>query len=345
MDRKEQLSQIQKKALYKQGYRMVGEHSSVKICEWTKKSLRGEGNCYKCTFYGIRSHQCMQMTTSMYCASRCKFCWRGEKAPVGKKWYGEINDPDFIIDNSIEEHQKLLSGFGGDKNISEKRKEQSKDVRHVALSLTGEPITYPKFNEFLKKMHEKNISTFVVTNAQFPDAIEKLDDVTQLYLSIDAGTKKKLKEIDRPLFEDFWERMNKCLDLLRTRKYRTCIRLSMIENENMDDARNYAKLIRKGEPDFIELKSYVWVGASQKHYKVQNMPFMESMKNFMDELLKELPEYEYLAEHGPSRAILLGKKSFNKKHWINFPKFFELVREGKDYSAIDYCSSKMEPNK
>ena len=287
----------------------------------------------------------MQMTTSMYCASRCKFCWRGEKAPVGKEWYGEINDPDFIIENSINEHKKLLTGFGGNPKIPEKRKDQSKDIRHVALSLTGEPITYPKFNELLKKMHEKNISTFVVTNAQFPDAIESIDNVTQLYLSIDAATKDKLKEIDRPLFSDFWDRTNKCLDLLKTRKYRTCIRLSMIEGENMDGMQeDYAKLIKRGEPDFIELKSYVWVGASQKYYKVQNMPYMDSMKEFMNKLLSFLPEYEYLAEHKPSRAILLGKKSFNKKHWINFPKFFELVRDKKDYNAIDYSSDKMEPN-
>lgn len=28
----------------------------------------------------------------------------------------------------------------------------------------------------------------------------------QLYVSVDAATKEKLKAIDRPLFSDFWER-------------------------------------------------------------------------------------------------------------------------------------------
>jgi tRNA wybutosine-synthesizing protein 1 len=45
-----------------------------------------------------------------------------------------------------------------------------------------------------------------VTNAQFPECIASLSPVTQLYVSIDAATKERLKAIDRPLFQDFWER-------------------------------------------------------------------------------------------------------------------------------------------
>lgn len=342
--RKEQLNDLQKKALYKQGYRLVGNHSAVKICEWTNKSLRGDGNCYKHTFYGIRSHQCLQTTTSMFCASRCKFCWRGEKAPVGLEWYGPVDSPTHIINHAIDEHLKLLTGFGGNPKTTEKKKNELKEVRHVALSLTGEPITYPLINKILNEFHKRRISTFLVTNAQFPEAIEKIENVTQLYLSIDAATRKKLKEIDRPLFKDFWERMEKSLDILRTRKYRTCIRLSMIKNENMDDVENYAKLIHRGSPDFIELKSYVWVGESQKYYKVQNMPYMEDLKDFSNKLLIHLPEYEYVSFHVPSRAILLMKKSLNKKQFINFPKFFEIVESNADYVADDYSSEKMQPN-
>ncbi len=344
-ERKEQLGELQKKILTKQGYRLVGNHSAVKICEWTKKSLRGEGNCYKFTFYGIRSHQCLQMTTSMFCASRCKFCWRGQKAPVGKEWYGPIDSPEHIINHSIEEHLKLLTGFGSHKKATEKKKEEIKNVRHVALSLTGEPITYPLINKILENFHKRKISTFLVTNAQFPEAIEKIKNVTQLYLSIDAPTKEKLKEIDRPLFKDYWERMNKSLSLLKTRKYRTCIRLSLIKKENMGNYKEYAKLIKKGSPDFIELKSYVWVGESQKYYEVENMPYMDDMENFMNKILEELPEYEYVSKHIPSRAILVMKKSLNKKCWINFPKFFELVNSGKNFESEDYSSKKMESNK
>ena len=45
------------------------------------------------------------------------------------------------------------------------------EARHCALSLVGEPIMYPEINALVKLLHEKGISTFLVTNAQFPDAI------------------------------------------------------------------------------------------------------------------------------------------------------------------------------
>ena len=342
-----QLSELQKKELNKQGYRLVGNHSAVKICEWTRNMLRGKGGCYKFIFYGIRSHQCLQMTTSMFCASRCKFCWRGRKAPVAESWYGSVDSPEHIINHAIDEHIKLLQGFKGMgyEKHNKKAISEMKNVRHVALSLTGEPISYPLINEILKAFHKRKISTFLVTNAQYPEQIKKIDKVTQLYLSIDAPNKKLMKKIDRPLFSDFWERMLKCLDILKTRDYRTCIRLTMIKNENMHDEKGYAELIRRGNPDFVELKSYVWVGASQNYYLVKNMPTMNEMKKFMNKLLKKLPEYEYMREHLPSRAILLMKKSLNKKAWINFPKFFELIESGKKFNAEDYCSEIIMPNK
>jgi hypothetical protein len=40
-------------ALSKQGYRLLGSHSGVKLCRWTKSMLRGRGGCYKHTFYGL----------------------------------------------------------------------------------------------------------------------------------------------------------------------------------------------------------------------------------------------------------------------------------------------------
>ena len=62
-----------KKILEKQGYRFTGEHSSVKICGWTKNSILNKGNCYKHKFYGINTNQCVQMTPSMVCPNRCVF--------------------------------------------------------------------------------------------------------------------------------------------------------------------------------------------------------------------------------------------------------------------------------
>ena len=52
---------------------------------------------------------------------------------------------------------------------------------------------YPKINGLIDELHSRGMSSFLVTNAQFPDAIRQLRPVTQLYVSVDAATKESLK--------------------------------------------------------------------------------------------------------------------------------------------------------
>ena len=40
-------------ALSKQGYKLIGSHSGVKLCRWTKAMLRGRGGCYKNTSHTL----------------------------------------------------------------------------------------------------------------------------------------------------------------------------------------------------------------------------------------------------------------------------------------------------
>ncbi|XP_010783447.1 S-adenosyl-L-methionine-dependent tRNA 4-demethylwyosine synthase-like [Notothenia coriiceps] len=82
-ERREMITPALREALTKQGYKLIGSHSGVKLCRWTKSMLRGRGGCYKHTFYGIESHRCMETTPSLACANKCVFCWRyvpGEKS-------------------------------------------------------------------------------------------------------------------------------------------------------------------------------------------------------------------------------------------------------------------------
>ena len=69
---KEMVTPKQAVALKKEGYRIIGTHSAVKLCRWTKHQLRGRGGCYKHSFYGITSYQCMEATPSLACANKCK---------------------------------------------------------------------------------------------------------------------------------------------------------------------------------------------------------------------------------------------------------------------------------
>ena len=42
------LTDLQKERLYKQQYRLVGNHSAVKVCFWTKECVREKNKvCYK----------------------------------------------------------------------------------------------------------------------------------------------------------------------------------------------------------------------------------------------------------------------------------------------------------
>ncbi|KGL84796.1 tRNA wybutosine-synthesizing protein 1, partial [Tinamus guttatus] len=75
-ERREMITAALREALTKQGYKLIGSHSGVKLCRWTKSMLRGRGGCYKHTFYGIESHRCMEATPSLACANKCVFCWR-----------------------------------------------------------------------------------------------------------------------------------------------------------------------------------------------------------------------------------------------------------------------------
>jgi tRNA wybutosine-synthesizing protein 1 len=62
----------------------------------------------------------------------------------------------------------LISGVPG---VLPERFAEGMDVKHCALSLVGEPIMYPEISNFVRLLHEHGISTFLVTNAQFPKAL------------------------------------------------------------------------------------------------------------------------------------------------------------------------------
>lgn len=336
----EMLTSEAKAVLEKQQYRVVGGHSAVKICGWTKHMIKGQGGCYKFKFYGIRSHQCLQMTTSMSCANRCRFCWRDYKSPVSKDWKWDVDEPAFILEGSLFAQKKLLEGFGGNPQANKSAYEASKTVKHVALSLNGEPIIYPKINEMISEFDKNHISTFMVTNGQHPEQIKNLSPVTQLYISLDAPNKELLKDIDVPLFTDFWERLQNSLDAMREKKGRTCIRITQIKGLNDVDLDGYAELIKKGDPDFIEVKGYMHVGASQERLNRQSMPMHEEVVAFSQSLAPLLENYEMMSEHIPSRVVLFAKKKFLVENewmtWIDFDKYNELVNSDEEFGVEDY---------
>ncbi|KAI8615631.1 hypothetical protein BC830DRAFT_1256169 [Chytriomyces sp. MP71] len=333
-----------RKNLEKQGYKLIGSHSGVKMCRWTKAQLRNRGGCYKHTFYGIESHRCMETTPSLACANKCVFCWRHQTNPVGVEWRWKADSPEDIVNGAIEKHRAMIKQMKGVPGVTPERFQEGLDIAHCALSLVGEPIMYPYINEFVDLLHEKNISSFLVTNAQFPELIRKLKPITQLYLSIDAGNKESLKKIDRPLFSDFWERFNGCLDELAKKEQRTVFRLTLVKGFNVEELKNYAELVHRGQPDFIEVKGVTFCGyTGNSPMTMGNVPFHEEVVEFVKLLVAEISDdYEISCEHAHTCSLLISHKKYKINGvwhtWIDYPKFHHLVRSGQHFSAMDYLA-------
>lgn len=149
---------------------------------------------------------------------------------------------------------------------------------------------YPEINTFVDMLHERNISSFMVTNAQFPEQLRDLKPVTQLYLSIDAPTPEELKRVDRPLFEDYWERCLACVRELRRKPQRTVFRLTLVNQYNTENIAAYADLVRLGWPDFIEVKGVTYCGTSPTSTLTmkENVPRHEEVVRFCEALCEAL---------------------------------------------------------
>ncbi|XP_042456039.1 S-adenosyl-L-methionine-dependent tRNA 4-demethylwyosine synthase-like [Zingiber officinale] len=331
--------------LEKQGYKIIGSHSGVKLCRWTKSQLRGRGGCYKHSFYGIESHRCMEATPSLACANKCVFCWRHHTNPVGKSWQWKMDNPLEIVDAVVSEHTKMIKQMKGVPGVKTERLSEGLSPRHCALSLVGEPIMYPEINALVDELHRRHISTFLVTNAQFPDTIRMLKPITQLYVSVDAATKDSLKAIDRPLFGDFWERFLDSLKALRDKEQRTVYRLTLVKGWNAEDLDAYANLLSVGKPDLIEIKGVTYCGSSAtSKLTMDNVPWHSDVKAFSEALArKSSGEYEVACEHAHSCCVLLAKvdrfKINGEWHtWIDYDRFHELVVSGKPFRTEDYMA-------
>lgn len=345
---REMVTPMQRKALTKEGYKIIGTHSAVKLCRWTKHQLRGRGGCYKHAFYGITSYQCMETTPSLACANKCVFCWRHHKNPVGRVWRWKTDEAEVLVKGSIERHQNMIKELKGLPGLIPQRWEEAFTVRHCALSLVGEPIMYPHINEFCKELHNRRISSFLVTNAQFPEKIAALDPITQLYVSVDAATKESLRAVDRPLFKDFWERFLACLAELKRKGQRTVYRMTLVKSYNMEELDNYAELIRIGQPDFIEVKAVTYCGKSDgSDLTMKNVPWHEEVRDFCAALGERTGgAYGLAAEHAHSNCVLLAKQKFcidgNWHTWIDYEKFHDLIAEfyetGATFTAEDYMA-------
>lgn len=294
-------------SLEKKGYRFVGSknHAAAKVCHWTKKSIMDEGVCYKEKFYGIESHRCLQMSPSIpFCHHKCLFCWR-DISITSTTWEEDFDDPEEIIDECIKAQRKLLVGYFGNPGANQKKISEAQNPTNAAISLAGEPLLYPSINQLLEEYKKRDFTTFLVSNGLSPNKLGKLNpEPTQLYLSLDAPNPKIYKKICDPQVKDGWGKLNQSLDLLSSFDCRTVIRMTSVAGYNMSHPEEYARIIERSDPDFVEIKAYMYVGSSRDRLTFDNMPRSKELESFAREIAS-LCGRKIVNESSESRVVLL----------------------------------------
>ncbi len=319
-----------KEKLYNMQYRIIGHHSSIEICHWTKRSVLDAGTCYKEKFYGIDAHMCAQIApTTLWCSNNCTFCWRPMefmKAIDIKK--DQVDDPDIIINGAIKSRKLLLIGFKGNKRACKEKIKQilNEPPNHWAISLSGEPTLYPLLPSLINKLKRKSYvrSVFLVTNGLEYEIIREMKRKralpTQLYVSIAGSNKTIYRQIHRPARRDFWERFNTTLEMLKKLNTRTVIRLTVIKGLNDEEKfiKEFAELLENTKTDFVEVKAYMYLGYSMQRLKRENMPTHAYIKQFTKKLLEYMPSYHYEDEQPESRIVLLKRNTCKKQNIIYY---------------------------
>ncbi len=313
------------------GYRLVGRHSAVEVCRWAKTALKGGPYCYK-RWYGVRSHRCVQMTPNLnFCNFACVFCWRMHlpgrfKLPDGWEW----DRPEEIVEGCIRAQRELLIGFKGNPKVTRERLLEAMFPRHMAISLDGEPALYPYLVDLVKVVKERGMTAFVVTNGSVPERLEEMlergIEPTNLYVSVYGPDPETFKRAAVPLIPNAWEKVLESLELLPEFSTRTIIRLTMVRGLNMANPEGYAKLVELGQPRFLELKGYTWVGESQKRLPRTAMPTLEELVKFGSKIAERVG---YILKHVDEKSrVVMFVRDEETWEWN-----LKLVKEWRELEA------------
>ncbi len=298
----------------RQGYHFIGTIGVVKRCYWTKEALVNKRFCYKCLWYGIESHRCIQMSpVAAWCWNRCLHCWRLQPEDIGMEWDDAripvVDDPEIIAEESIIAFRRIISGFKGNPRVDPKMYEEAMNPRHVAISLTGEPTLYPRLGELIREYHKRGLTTFLVTHGPRPDILAGLEEEpSQLYLSLESWNREMYMFFNRPLVPTAWDLVQETIELFPSFKNPTVFRITLVKGFNMSerDIEGFAKLIEKGNPTYVEVKAYMYMGLSRGRLSRENMPSHEEVREFAQRLA-EKTGYMVLSESIPSRIVLLSR--------------------------------------
>ena len=114
------------------------------------------------------------------------------------------------------------------------------------------------------------------------------------------------KRVCRPEFPSAWAKLNETLGLLQSFRCPTVLRTTLVKELNMNHVEEYAKLVEKANPTYIEAKAYMHIGFSNLRLGFERMPMHGEVKNFAKQL-SEKTGYRIIDEAPESRVVLLSK--------------------------------------
>jgi tRNA wybutosine-synthesizing protein 1 len=156
-------------------------------------------------------------------------------------------------------------------------------------------------------LHSKGLTTFLVSNGTMPEKLSKLSqEPTQLYTSLCAPNEALYKKVCRPQLAGAWEKLNETLSLLPSFHCPTVIRTTLVRGLNMENVDEYARLVEKANPTFIEAKAYMHIGFSGLRLGFDSMPNHREVREFAQKLAVRAG-YEIVDESVESRVVLLSK--------------------------------------
>jgi tRNA wybutosine-synthesizing protein 1 len=153
------------------------------------------------------------------------------------------------------------------------------------------------------------MTTFVVSNATNPEVLADLEP-TQLYLSLNAPDEELYRRVCRPAAA-LWQRIQEGLEIIKEHRSRSVIRLTLARGLNMERPEDYARIIARAEPDFVEVKSYMHLGRSRDRLTREAMPLHQEIMQFACTLGEALG-YDLQADVPLSRVALLSSGRANR---------------------------------
>ncbi len=238
-----------------------------------------------------------------WCQHSCVFCWRPIEHTAGTEIRGQIDEPSFIVDSAIAEQKRIISGYWGHPTADKEKLKEAVEPSNIAISLAGEPTTYPHINELVEEFKSRGMTTFLVTNGQNPGRIAEIRP-TQFYLSLIAYDEDLYKRINRPRLKDGWKRLNEGIETFKDNPSKKVVRITLVRGYNLEEPERFAPLIEAAEPDYIEPKGYVHVGYSRRRLERSDMPTLDEVLEF-SRRLSEATGYGVKDYSADSKVALL----------------------------------------